>query len=984
MYPNLANRALITALLTTLLSACGAGAALDKAKQIDTVVAYDEFIRDYADSEYVEEARDLRELSLFHEAKAQDSVRAYQKYLREYDRSRLGQNFRLREQANAAIDRLRYEEAMDIGTIQAYNRYLRLHPNGSFTTQVNINREKLLFAQAEQESTLRAYDSYLSEYPYGKSAPKAHKFREELFFAQANQASTPVAYASYLSQYPNGQFAAKARSAHEKLLFEQAEQYSTVSAYDYYINEYPNGKFIKQARSAQDKLAFAQAERVSTPAAYDYYLSEYPNGKFIKQARSAQDKLAFAQAREVSTLVAYDYYLSEYPNGKFISQAHNAKDELAFAQAERASTPAAYDSYLSEYPNGKFIKQAGNARDELLFEEAELVSTQAAYEKYLEQYPQGIHFATAYERLNSLRRSITWSFDSNFSVDFEAALTAQEFGSQELKDLPLYYYVYLYTQAAKGRSLHLDAPIKPLAPKAHPYPDLPAEPILERGEFETSRDFIERKNEALQKWLQNRQAQISEYELGIPDRKLAYELRLAEWQKLMQLYKNELAELRLQAQDPNQLIDWQQQAVRIALSDGFNLDSLQYDADQELFNYTISSKGLSGYWQGQLAVPLAKAQNFKSNLQDTFSVKLHFYLNPNGRLELLSVTDQAANISVNTQNVTSEPYWLPSSDRLTQLELHNLSLSSNVHSDQILINGNNYGPTPLLIKLTSGNHSITISKAGYNTYSKQINIRSAQTLQVELRSLANDLRQDCPQCPRMVYIPTGRFTMGDIQGGGDAHEKPVHSVNVEEFLLSQTEVTFAEWDACVADGGCKHKPDDEGWGRGSRPVINVSWVDITEQFLPWLERLSGRQYRLPTEAEWEYAARAGSETRYSWGNAASHEYANYGKDVCCGVWVEGKDKWEYTSPVTSSAANAFDLYEMHGNVWEWTQSCWSNDYDNAISNGLDHTSDNCRWPVLRSGSWNSDPYNIRSASRISDYIYYRSINYGLRLAITLD
>ena len=110
----------------------------------------------------------------------------------------------------------------------------------------------------------------------------------------------------------------------------------------------------------------------------------------------------------------------------------------------------------------------------------------------------------------------------------------------------------------------------------------------------------------------------------------------------------------------------------------------------------------------------------------------------------------------------------------------------------------------------------------------------------------------------MVKIPAGEFSMGDIQGGGNSYEKPVHRVSVDAFWLSKSEVTFDQWDACVAAGGCSYNPDDSGWGRGSRPVIDVSWEDITEQFIPWLSKTTGKQYRLPTEAEWEYAARAGS------------------------------------------------------------------------------------------------------------------------------
>ena len=226
-------------------------------------------------------------------------------------------------------------------------------------------------------------------------------------------------------------------------------------------------------------------------------------------------------------------------------------------------------------------------------------------------------------------------------------------------------------------------------------------------------------------------------------------------------------------------------------------------------------------------------------------------------------------------------------------------------------------------------------------------------------------------------IPAGSFRMGDIQGGGGSDEKPVHRVRIKAFLLGKTEVTFAQWDACVAAGGCSHKPSDDGWGRGSRPVIDVSWKDITEQFIPWLNKVTGKRYRLPTEAEWEYAARAGSETKYSWGNSIGKNKANC--DGCGSRWNDSK-----TAPVASFAANAFGLYDMHGNVWEWTQDCWNGSYRGAPSDGTAWLSGDCSWRVLRGGSWGSNPYDLRSADRGGFTSGYRNFISGFRLARTLD
>jgi formylglycine-generating enzyme required for sulfatase activity len=224
----------------------------------------------------------------------------------------------------------------------------------------------------------------------------------------------------------------------------------------------------------------------------------------------------------------------------------------------------------------------------------------------------------------------------------------------------------------------------------------------------------------------------------------------------------------------------------------------------------------------------------------------------------------------------------------------------------------------------------------------------------------------------MVSIPGGSFRMGDLSGEGDSDEKPVHSVRVSGFKMSQHEITFAAWDACVSAGGCSYRPDDEGWGRGNRPVIDVSWNDIAQQFIPWLNQVSGKRYRLPSEAEWEYAARAGSSTKYSWGDSIGSNRANC--EDCGSQWDLNK-----TAPVGSFSANRFGLYDMHGNVWEWTQDCWNGTYSGAPTNGSTWTGGDCGRRVSRGGSWFYKHWYLRAASRIYSTVTARSYDDGFRL-----
>jgi formylglycine-generating enzyme required for sulfatase activity len=234
--------------------------------------------------------------------------------------------------------------------------------------------------------------------------------------------------------------------------------------------------------------------------------------------------------------------------------------------------------------------------------------------------------------------------------------------------------------------------------------------------------------------------------------------------------------------------------------------------------------------------------------------------------------------------------------------------------------------------------------------------------------------------PVMVRIAGGTFTMGfpDGEGGRFEPEAGQREVKVHGFEIGKFAVTFSEWDFCVRDGGCAaYLPDDQGWGRGTRPVINVSWDDA-QRYLRWLSAKTGKHYRLPSEAEWEYAARAGTGTARYWGEKIGINNANCGG---CGSPWDGKE----TAPVGSFKPNGFGLYDMLGNVWQWTADCYKDSYDGAPTDGSAVRGDaECDQYVARGGAWNVvSPASVRSGYRSRNDRALRYVSVGFRVARSL-
>jgi formylglycine-generating enzyme required for sulfatase activity len=249
--------------------------------------------------------------------------------------------------------------------------------------------------------------------------------------------------------------------------------------------------------------------------------------------------------------------------------------------------------------------------------------------------------------------------------------------------------------------------------------------------------------------------------------------------------------------------------------------------------------------------------------------------------------------------------------------------------------------------------------------------------EVERALKPGDAFRECANdCPEMIVVPAGEFMMGSptTEKGRYNNEGPQHKVTISRpFAVSKFDVTFADWDACVSVGGCpkEGRANDAGWGRGKQPVIYVSWDDA-KAYAAWLSRMTGKTYRLLTEAEWEYAARAGMTTAYFWGDEIGKGNANC--DGCGSRW-DGRQ----SSPVGSFKPNAFGLYDMAGNEWQWIEDCYHPNYDGALTDGSAWTTGDCSRRVVRGGSWSFSPRSLRSAVRVRSTSGYRNDDLGFRL-----
>lgn len=260
---------------------------------------------------------------------------------------------------------------------------------------------------------------------------------------------------------------------------------------------------------------------------------------------------------------------------------------------------------------------------------------------------------------------------------------------------------------------------------------------------------------------------------------------------------------------------------------------------------------------------------------------------------------------------------------------------------------------------------------------EQAKEKLATEQQAELNQEAEEQKRLAQYLGEFITVPAGKFLMGCVDGDRECltYEYPSHQVNVASFKMMATEVTSEMWQLCAEQNACTSKIGKKYGSLSNKPVVSVSYQEIVEQFIPWLEQRTGFRFRLPSESEWEYAARAGTTTKYYWGN-----------NIVCGQAMYGQHKrgcgsQKSVNPVKSYLANPFGFYDMHGNAWEWTEDCWNPNYQDAPIDGTPWQQGECTSRVVRGGAWSSEASFLRASYRFKCEADYQPDDGGFRLVL---
>ena len=950
----------------------------ERIKDSREITVFEDFLRSYPNSRYTVWARqslkllrDANEDAVWTAAERANRREEYENYMQLYPR---GKNF---DQAKERIRQLivrNEREAWDTadrdGTEPAYNNYLEDYPSGPHAAaakdrlnKLKIAAENILWSEAKKADRKEDYDEYLEQYPKGKFAGEARAALKKLAGQEINQREkdawdaaesdgTTLAYLKYLDDYAKGRYATQARdrlkkieqtagnleAARERETWEAADREGTDTAFRKYLDEFPRGRYAVQARDRikrleraagaveplSDRDAWEAAEREGGESAYQKYLDQYPRGKYAEQARAAQKKLA--------------------------SQGNIQREKDAWDAADGDGTEPGFRRYLDDYPRGRYAAQArdrikkieqanltaGAAREREAWDAAERDGTEAAYLKYLDVYAGGAHAAAARARRE------TWAQwrrveASNDVAEVQAFFDRNRSGAPAILALALVRIKAL--QEAEGVRVEQGAWARAAA-----------------GDIAAVQDYLDRypgggNAAAARTRLAKLKAEADIRDEQDAWRRAAASADMAAVQEYLDRYPRganaatageRMRKLKLEAAVRDEQEAWRK------VEAGRDLVAVQDFLDR---------------YRAGANVVAARALLSRLKADAAIREEQEAWARAEGSIELSMVQGYL-------NRYPGGPHADAARRRLKELPGIVAVLDEDGAWNKAKGSDDPAATEAYLAGFQRGRYVVEAME-------RLAGILKRRMPQPPGTVLLDPFTDGSALGPEMVVVASGVFEMGDSEG--NEPEKPVHRVIVTRpFAIGKYEISFDEWDACYADRGCEHNPSDEGpfmfnvKGRGKNPVINVSWDDV-HQYMKWIGGKTGRRYRLLTEAEWEFAARGGTHTRYSFGNDPAG-VAKYG-------WSLGESKRQ-THPVGELLPNPLGIFDIHGNVSEWVQDCMHTTYVGAPLDGSKAWTTDCIGDavrVVRGGSALDTVGNLRSAARTRFAQKTRNFTVGFRL-----
>jgi formylglycine-generating enzyme required for sulfatase activity/outer membrane protein assembly factor BamD (BamD/ComL family) len=735
-------------------------------------------------------------------------------------------------------------------------------------------------------------------------------------------------------------------------------------------------KKIGQAAGAVDAMrereAWEAAEREGTDPAYQRFLEQYPKGKYAELARAAQKKLAGQEpvvrekdvwdaAVSEGTESSYQTYLEQYPKGKYAAAAKAAQKKLASQEssqrekdmwdtAEKDGTAQGFLKYLDDYPKGRYATQARDRikrieqtartadaiREREAWDAAEREGTEPAYQKYLDAYSSGLHAATARARRD------TWMQWRRVESS-ENIAEVQAFIDRNRDAAP----------AILARAL---VRIKTLQEAEAARAEQGAWARAAAGDIGAVQDYLDRyPNGANAGTARQRLAKLKA-DADVREeqdawKKAAASPDLAAVQEYLDRFPNSAnvpaARQRLARLKGDAAIREEQNAWR-KVEGGSDMAAVQdFLARYPAGAHLAAARALLNKLRADAAVRDEQEAWARAEYTTDMSMVQGYIDRYPGGPHANAARRRLKELPGIVADLDEEGTW-------TQAKASDEPAASEAY----------------LARYPRGRHMAEAMERLADILKRKMPQRPGTVL-------LDPFTDGSAVGPEMVVVASGSFEMGDAEG--NEPEKPVHRVIITRpFAIGKYEISFDEWDACYADKGCEHNPSDEGpfmfnvKGRGKNPVINVSWDDV-HQYMKWIGGKTGRRYRLLTEAEWEFAARAGTHTRYSFGNDVA-TLAKYG-------WSLGESKRQ-THPVGELLPNPLGIFDIHGNVSEWVQDCMHTSYAGAPLDGSTAWTTDCVGDavrVVRGGSALDASGNLRSAARTRFAQKTRNFTVGFRV-----